>query len=130
MFLGDLIEEKLGLSYRAIELSSPQRSASFIRSTTDVEEAIMVGRKAVHFAISGETCKMVGIKRLSNTPYTVEYVPVDVTKVANQEQTIPTSMLSEDGLSVTQEFYDYIYPLIEGEYEPIYKNGVQQFIKI
>jgi 6-phosphofructokinase 1 len=130
MFLGDLIEEKLGLSYRAIELSSPQRSASFIRSTTDVEEAIMVGRKAVQFAIAGETCKMVGIKRISDKPYKVEYEPVDVTQVANQEQTIPTSMLSEDGLSVTQEFYDYIYPLIEGEYEPIYKNGVQQFIKI
>jgi len=130
MFLGDYVEEKLGLGFRAIELSSPQRAASYIRSECDVNEAVMVGRKAVQFAIQGETNKMVGIKRISSHPYQVEYVPVDVTKVANQEQIIPASMLSEDKTGVTQEFYDYMYPLIEGEYKQIYKNGVQKFIKL
>ncbi len=129
-FLGDYVEEKLGLGYRAIELSSPQRSGSFVRSKSDVEEAVLVGRKAVEFAIKGETCKMIGIKRVSNTPYIVEYVPVDVTKVANQEQTIPEEWLTADKKGVTKEFFDYIYPLIEGEYPQQYENGVQKFIKI
>ena len=130
MFLGDLVEEKLGIGYRAIELSSPQRAGSFVRSESDVNEAIMVGRKAVEFAINGETNKMVGIKRISSHPYAIEYLPVDVTKVANQEQIIPDSMLTENRNGVTQEFFDYIYPLIEGEYKQVYKNGVQKFIKI
>ncbi len=130
MFLGDVLEEKLNIGYRAIELSSPQRAASFCRSESDMNEAVEVGRNAVLFALKGETNKMVGIKRLQNHPYKVEYVPVDVTKVANQEQIIPDSMLSENKQGVTQEFFDYIYPLIEGEYKQIYKNGVQKFIKI
>lgn len=130
MFLGDYLEEKLNIGYRAIELSSPQRSASFVRSESDVLEAIEVGRKAVQFALEGETCKMVGIKRISSKPYQVEYIPVDVTKVANQEQTIPENWLTENKKGVTQDFFDYIYPLIEGEHKQVYVNGVQKFIKI
>lgn len=129
-FLGDYLEERLNISYRAIELSSPQRSGSFIRSESDVLEAIEAGRHAVRFGIKGETCVMVGIKRISNKPYKVEYVPVDVTKVANQEQTIPLEWIGKDEQSMTQEFFDYIYPLIEGEHKQIYKNGVQKFIKL
>lgn len=129
MFLGDLVEEKLGLKYRAIELSSPQRAASFIRSESDVNEAIMVGKKAVEFALKGESNKMVGIKRISDKPYEIEYVPVDVTKVANQEQTIPLSMIDEN-YNVTESFYNYIYPLIEGEYKAPFENGVQKLFKL
>jgi 6-phosphofructokinase 1 len=73
---------------------------------------------------------MVGIKRISNHPYQVTYEPVDVTKVANQEQTIPMNWLTKDQKSVTQDFFDYIYPLIEGEHPQIYQNGVQKFIKL
>jgi len=130
VFLGDYLEEKLNLGYRAIELSSPQRAASYIRSESDVLEAVEVGRHAVLFALQGETNKMVGIKRLQNHPYKIEYVPVDVRKVANQEQTIPENWLTENKKGVTQDFFDYIYPLIEGEYKQVYKNGVQKFIKL
>lgn len=130
VFLGDYLEEKLNLGYRAIELSSPQRAASYIRSESDVLEAIEVGRHAVLFALQGETNKMVGIKRIQNNPYKIEYIPVDVRKVANQEQTIPENWLTENKKGVTQDFFDYIYPLIEGEYKQKYKNGVQEFIKL
>jgi 6-phosphofructokinase 1 len=71
---------------------------------------------------------MVGIKRLDKSNYQVEYIPVDVYKVANKEQVIPRHMI--DGNNVTKAFYDYIYPLIEGEFQQIYKNGVQQFFKL
>lgn len=128
MYLGDLIESELGISTRSIELSTVQRSASMCRSNTDVNEAIEVGRHAVQFALNNEHAKMVGIRRLETKEYQVEYVPVDVYKVANLEQVIPPHMI--DGNNVTQAFYDYIYPLIEGEFAPIYKNGVQQFFKL
>ena len=68
------------------------------------------------------------IKRLDKEDYQVEYIPVDVYKVANQEQVIPSDMI--DGNNVTKAFFDYIYPLIEGEFTQVYKNGVQQFFKL
>ena len=127
-YLGDLIESQLGISTRSIELSTVQRSGSMCRSESDVNEAIEVGRHAIKFALNKEQGKMVGIKRLDSDNYQVEYVPVDVYKVANKEQVIPSFMI--DGNNVTQAFYDYIYPLIEGEFTQIYKNGVQQFFKL
>jgi len=127
-YLGDLIESELGISTRSIELSTVQRSGSMCRSESDVNEAIEVGRHAVKFALNKEHAKMVGIQRLDTKEYQVEYLPVDVYKVANKEQVIPPHMI--DGNNVTKAFYDYIYPLIEGEFKQIYKNGVQQFFKL
>lgn len=124
-YLGNLIESELGISFRAIELSTVQRSASYCRSKTDVEEAINCGRHAVQFALEGKHAKMVGIIRKDTKEYTITYEPVDVYLVANQEQVIPPHMI--DGNNVTQAFYDYIYPLIEGEFEQVYENGVQKF---
>lgn len=126
--LGNVIESELGISTRSIELSTVQRSGSMCRSESDVNEAIEVGRHAIRFALNGENAKMVGIKRLVVNDYQVEYVPVDVYKVANKEQIIPPHMI--DGNKVTKAFFDYIYPLIEGEFPQIYKNGVQQFFKL
>jgi 6-phosphofructokinase len=127
MYLGELIKAKLGISFRAIELSTVQRSASMIRSETDVNEAITTGKKAVEFALSGEHAKMVGLIREDGSKYKIKYLPVDVYKVANKEQVIPLSMIDKENNKMTQEFYDYIYPLIEGEYKQEYRNGVQKF---
>jgi len=127
MYLGELIKAKLGISFRAIELSTVQRSASMIRSETDVNEAITTGKKAVEFALSGEHAKMVGLIREDGPKYKIKYLPVDVYKVANKEQVIPLSMIDKENNKMTQEFYDYIYPLIEGEYKQEYRNGVQKF---
>lgn len=128
--LGSIIEEKLGLKYRAVELSTVQRSASFMRSKTDVLEAIEVGREAVRRVTSKETGRMVVIKRISNEPYLVEYDTHDVREIANLEQIIPDSMIGEDNVTMTQEFFDYIYPLIDGGYKQHYSRGTQDFFQI
>jgi len=128
MKLGELLQEKLGISYRAIELSSTQRSAAFIRSESDVLEAEMVGRKAVEFILNGNSGKMVTIKRISNDPYTIQYEAYDVGEIANLEKVIPGSMIN--GMEMTQEFFDYILPLIEGEADVVYKHGMQQLFKL
>jgi 6-phosphofructokinase 1 len=128
MYLGNLIEEKLKLSYRVVELSTPQRACTFLRSEVDVVEAIKVGEKAVEFALEGETNIMVGIKRISNEPYLCEYIKIPVELVANKEKEIPASMFTKTGMS--QEFYDYIYPLIEGEMPVQFQKGVIKTFKI
>ncbi len=128
--LGGIIEDKLGLKYRAVELSTVQRSASFMRSKTDVIEAIEVGREAVRRVVSKETGRMVVIKRISNDPYIVEYDTHDVREIANLEQIIPDSMIGNDNFMMTQEFFDYIYPLIDGGYKQSYSRGTQDFFQI
>ena len=127
--LGNLIETNLGFKYRAIELSTVQRSASFMRSKTDVLEAIEVGRVAVRSALQGETLKMVTINRVSNKPYQVEYKLFDVSKIANYEQTIPESMIDEERHQMTDEFLEYIFPLIDGGYKQVYSKGTQDFFR-
>lgn len=128
MYLGDLIEEKLELPYRVIELSTPQRACSFLRSETDVLEAIKVGEKAVEYAVLGHTSIMVGIKRLNNKPYISEYIKIPIHKVANKEKVIPKSMILNQEMS--DDFYMYMYPLINGEMPVRTNNGITRFFKL
>lgn len=128
-YLGDILENKLGLSYRAIELSTIQRSAAYIRSKTDVKEAIKVGKKTVEAALKGETGKMVVMNRANTTEYKIEYSLHDLKDIANMEKVIPDSMIKND-TEMTQEFFDYMMPLIEGESKQEYRNGMQLFFKL
>jgi len=129
MYLGDILEDKLGLSYRAIELSTIQRSAAYIRSKTDVVEAIEVGKKTVEAAINGETGKMVVMNRVNKEDYEIEYSLHVLSEIANKEKIIPASMMRSD-TEMTQEFFDYMKPLISGEEIQNYKDGMIQFFKI
>jgi len=129
MYLGDILEDKLGMKYRAIELSTIQRSASYIRGKRDIEEAIEVGTYGVQQAIQQETGKMVIINRVSNSPYTVAYELHDVSQIANMEKVIPKEfMLSDNKMSKT--FFDYMIPLVEGEEVKPYNNGLQTFFNL
>jgi len=127
MYLGDILEHKLGLSYRAIELSTIQRSAAYIRSESDVTEAIEVGRVAVREALKGAIGQMVVMNRVDD--YKIEYGLHDLNDIANEEKVIPASMI-EDEITMTQEFYDYMVPLIEGEYKQEYEKGMLKFFKL
>lgn len=126
--LGEMIQEKTGISYRAIELSSTQRSASFIQSETDVIEAIQVGKHAVKSILEGESGKMVVINRVSDDPYKVEYGVHNVSDIANEEKVIPESMFTNGVLN--QKFFNYILPLIEGQAETQYEKGMQKLFKL
>ena len=39
-------------------------------------------------------------------------------------------MINKNGNGVTQEYIDYVLPLIQGENKPVFSNGIQQFSKI
>ncbi len=120
------ISAELGFKSRSIELSTLQRCFSQGASLTDVEEAFLAGFKGVEFAISGMTGIMAGFKRVSDKPYKMEIEPLPVSQIANMEKAIPCEMISADGFSMTEKFIDYARPLIEGEPELIYENGVLQ----
>ena len=126
-----MIAAELGLKTRTIELSTLQRCWAAGASLCDVNEAFEAGRRGVEFAVrDGLTCVMPCFKRISDDPYKMEIVPLDVNLAANLEKKVPKSMIAADGFGVTEEFIKYASPLIAGEPVPIYKNGVMQFERL
>lgn len=122
--LAQIVKEKIGCKVRAVELNLMQRCASHIASATDIEESRMLGMKAVAVAFEGKSGVMVTLDRQDCEEYTIEYGCVDISEVANQEKTVPLSWITEDGHDITQEMFEYLYPLIEGERNIRYRHGI------
>lgn len=122
-----LISSELGIKTRCIELSTLQRCFSALASKTDIDESFLCGKTAYEFAKSGKTGFMAGYTRLSNSPYKIKIDEFKASDVANFEKKIPTEMISEDNFSLTDKFFDYALPLIDGESPVIYENGVIKF---
>ena len=130
--LCDVVEKRLDLPTRAVEFSLTQRACPFCISQVDRDEAIATGRKAVQAALEGHTGEMIIFKRVSQNPYKIELQTAPVSLVANAESTIPPEWIL-DSTRLSDDFRDYIRPLIEGEVKLITKNGVAvmaQFKKI
>lgn len=121
--LAKIVESRLDLPTRSIELSLPQRAYSFLTSKVDQDETIMCGRLAVQKALEGMSGHMIAIKRVSSKPYQVRFEPVDITKIANVERRVPTSMMVDD-TKMADSFKEYCLPLIQGEIPVEYENGV------
>ncbi len=128
--LAQIVNNEMRISSRNVELGTTQRSAAHLQSLTDVNEAISVGRTAVKYALKGESGVMVTIERVSTNPYKATCGKQPLNKIANKEKTIPKSMINKDGNFVTDEFIDYVMPLIQGENTPVYYDGVQHFSKM
>ena len=122
--LETLIKKEFGIKVRSIELNTPQRCASHIASKTDIEESFMIGSSAVKEVINGERGKMMCFERISDNPYKVQVVAKDISKIANEEKKIPSEFINENGNDITDKFMDYLYPLIQGEMDVEYKDGL------
>ncbi len=128
--LASVIKEKLGVKVRGIELSLLQRCAAHCASATDIEESFNSGRVAVESALAGESGKMVGFRCDRENGYQCEYVLFDLEKVANFEQKVPLSWITEDHSNVTEDFIKYCAPLIRGELEMPMEDGLPRFARL
>ena len=129
-YLANLITEKTKIKTRAIELSLLQRCAAHIASLTDNTEAVMAGASAVDAVANKINNKMVAFKRESNAPYKMSTILAPLDDIAHGTQSMPDNFIGEDGCSVTQEFIDYAMPLISGEVQLEYKNGLPVFASL
>ena len=127
-YLSNFLGAKIGCKTRAIEFSTLQRSASHMASRTDIDEAFMVGGAAVKAADEGDTGKMVVIDRVSDDPYVSTAGIYDVHRIANNEKMVPREWVNKEGNYVTEEFIDYVKPLIQGDYQPFMVNGLPQHL--
>lgn len=129
-FLSEKISKEVGCKTRAIEFNSLQRCASHLVSRVDITEAFQVGGAAVKAAFEGETGKMVILKRVSDDPYICVTDIYDVHLVANIEKKVPREWINESGNYVTEEFLNYIRPLIQAELTPIMADGLPRHLYI
>lgn len=126
--LESIISEEIGCKVRSVELNVLQRAASHIASKTDIEESFMLGSNGVKLAMDGRTGVMSSAVRVSDKPYELSYGEADITKVANFEKMIPSEWINKAGNDVLPAMEDYLRPLIQGENEVIYKDGMPQYI--
>ena len=127
-YLANVVSRELGCKTRAVEFSTLQRSASHLASRVDINEAFMVGGAAVKAADEGDSGKMVVIDRVSDDPYQCATGIYDVHKIANGEKLVPRNWITEDGTYVTEDFIDYVKPLIQGDNPSVMVNGIPRHL--
>ena len=127
-YLASVVQKELGCKTRAVELSTLQRSAAHLASKIDVDEAFNVGGACVKAADEGRTGVMVVIVRVSDDPYQSTTDVNDVHRIANDEKIVPREWINKSGDYVTEEFLDYVRPLIQGQYTPMMVEGLPRHL--
>lgn len=125
-----LVKDKLGVKVRSIEVNVLQRCGAHLASATDLEESFNQGCQAVKLAETGITASMVCLKRISNSPYKVEYTYAEIKNIANEAKSIPLEWINSDGNDIMPELYDYLLPLIQGQVSVEYANGIPSYMDI
>ncbi len=119
-----LLKDKLGCKVRSIELNLPQRCAGHLLSKTDIEESFEIGTYAVDAAILGNTGVMISLTRNDNEEYSCSVGCEDISKIANVVKSVPKKYINEENNGITDECLSYLLPLILGEVNEEYENGM------
>ena len=118
------IKERFGCKFRAIEINTVQRSAGHLLSLTDINTSFNIGSFGVSEALSGKTAIMVAITRISDDPYTIKFESFDINSIANNVKCVPKEFISQDENYITDAGIKYLRPLIMGQCDPIYLDGI------
>ena len=129
--LADFAKARTGAKVRGIELSLLQRCAAHLASETDIEESYRAGKAAVENAVAGVSDKMVGFERVTEDgKYVCKVKLLDLTDVANTEKKVPTEWINSDGNGMTQDYIDYVLPLIQGAPAHPMTDSLPRFAKL
>lgn len=123
-YLEGLVGNRIGCKVRSVELNILQRCAGYMLSETDIIESRNLGAFAAVSAIRGESGKMSALKRICDDPYQVEIELADSSKIANFEKKVPMEWINEEGNDIKDDLLTYLKPLIQGEVQIPYENGV------
>lgn len=130
-YLRSLVEERFdGVKARSSKLGITQRAASHNASKTDVDEAELCGREAVKAAINGESGKMVILARSEKENYAVHTLLAPLNEIANGVKVFPEKWIGEDRMSIHPDFIRYALPLIQGELQLPYDQGLPKYAQL
>ena len=126
--LANKVAAETGLKTRAVEFSTLQRAATHLASLTDINEAFQVGYDAVKAAEEGKTGMMITLNRNGDDPYQCGTSAYDIHAIENVERPVPAEWITEDGCDVNEGYINYARPLIMGELQPLFVNGVPRHL--
>ena len=123
-----LVKDKIGIKCRSVEINIMQRCAAHVASATDIREAFELGVSAVKYAVAGNSGFISVLKRVSEKPYRYDIEYIELGCIANIEKKVPVEWINKEQNDVTKEITDYIKPLIRGEIEVLYKDGIPDYL--
>ena len=80
--------------------------------------------------MEGVSGKMVALVRADSEKYACETVLVPLADVANGVKHFPEAWIGEDKISINYQFNKYVLPLIQGEVQVPYENGLPAFVRL
>ncbi len=117
-------------SARGQVMGTDQRHSIIYASTVDLDEAYRVGQKAVDIAVNHGNGWMATMLREPGFIYNIRYDKVPLEKVALSERFFPEKWIDSSRVDVTDEFIDYVRPLIGEDWVSVpIINGKQRFTK-
>ncbi len=128
--LEDVVRNQIGCKVRSIELNLMQRCAAHVASATDIQESKMLGLTACQLALDGQSGLMAAVERISSAPYQVQFKGIPVCEVSNKEKKVPADFINAEGNDVTDKMIEYLSPLIQGENQVVYENGIPKHIAL
>jgi len=128
--VAQMTQQAFGYKFHYAVADYLQRSARHIASKVDVAQAYAVGKAAVELALKGKNAVMPIIVRKSSKPYRWTIGEAPLSAVANQEKKVPRHYITADGFGVTAAGRRYLAPLIAGEDNPPYRDGIPVYVTL
>ena len=110
--LAALVGTRLNVRTRYEKPGTIQRSLAAVVSRSDAEEAEMVGRAAVRYALEGASGQMVTLVREGGKEYSCSTGLAPLDRVADKVRTMPEEYLDRANYMVQPPFMDYATPLV------------------
>lgn len=126
-FLAGEVKNNIIKRVKTVNPDIAQRCAAHMMSAVDFDEAYQAGYMSVKFALQGISGVMSAFERVSNDPYTINIIPAPLCEAANTEKLIPLEWINSAGNNVTEEFKQYARPLIMGQVDMPFKNGLPDY---
>ncbi len=121
------VKERIGCKVRSVELNLPQRCAGHLLSLTDISESVRIGRGAVEAAENGVSGEMMVFERAEGE-YACTIGHRDVMNIANSTKYVPDEFITEGNDNVTDECCKCLLPLIQGECDLVFENGLPKHL--
>lgn len=126
--LENYVRSEFGIKARSVELNVSQRCSGMLSSGTDLSEAVMAGAFGTDRALKGETGCMAAFSRDEETPYRVSCHMMDVDLICNREKTFPIDWITNQGSDISEAFFSYALPLIQGEVSRPAESGLPLYL--
>ena len=129
--LAKVVNENLNMKVHWAVADYLQRSARHICSQTDHNHAVALGKAAISSIIKGKNNIMLTIERENNLNYNWKIGETELHQVANFEKQLPLKFMSADQMNISQDFIEYLTPLIQGEAYPKYNEfGIPDYVTL